>query len=163
MFTGELFFVISAADTSTNQQARANATVFTTQADSASQISGKTSFAVPAPPPLASAEKVRRLSDGEHFRQPNVTVSGHATVQKQLQEAQTQAQAQALADMILKVHFCSSVQDLSMLFFHSSNGFGWIIFWGGMRSNIFRHDLFIFYKRNLSQFSHHRRKFYHWK
>ncbi|XP_076226038.1 uncharacterized protein LOC116426634 isoform X2 [Nomia melanderi] len=90
------------ADTSTNQQPRTTTTVFTTQADNASQVAGKTSFAVPAPPPLASAEKVRRLSDGEHFRQPNVTVGGHATVQKQLQEAQTQAQAQALADMILK-------------------------------------------------------------
>lgn len=99
----EMFCLVLAADTNSNQQARTNATVFTTQADNASQISGKTSFAVPAPPPLASAEKVRRLSDGEHFRQPNVTVSGHTTVQKQLQEAQTQAQAQALADMILKV------------------------------------------------------------
>lgn len=114
-----IFFHISAADTSTNQQPRTNATVFTTQADSASQISGKTSFAVPAPPPLATAEKVRRLSDGEHFRQPNVTVSGHATVQKQLQEAQTQAQAQALADMILKVHFCSLIQDLPTFLYHS--------------------------------------------
>ncbi|XP_015440244.1 PREDICTED: uncharacterized protein LOC107195010 [Dufourea novaeangliae] len=92
----------TAADTNTNQQPRTTTTVFTTQPDSASQVAGKTSFAVPAPPPLASAEKVRRLSDGEHFRQPNVTVGGHATVQKQLQEAQTQAQAQALADMILK-------------------------------------------------------------
>ncbi|XP_076667271.1 uncharacterized protein LOC143368432 isoform X3 [Andrena cerasifolii] len=93
----------TAADTSTNQQPRTNATtIFPTQTDGASQIIGKTSFAVPAPPPLASAEKVRRLSDGEHFRQPNVTVGGHATVQKQLQEAQTQAQAQALAEMILK-------------------------------------------------------------
>lgn len=99
---------ISAADTSTNQQPRTNATtIFPTQADGASQIIGKTSFAVPAPPPLASAEKVRRLSDGEHFRQPNVTVGGHATVQKQLQEAQTQAQAQALAEMILKVNPCT--------------------------------------------------------
>lgn len=65
-------------------------------------------FAVPAPPPLAPGEKVRRLSDTEHFRQPNVTIANHVTatatsVQKQLQEAQTQAQAQALADMILKV------------------------------------------------------------
>ncbi|XP_050464811.1 uncharacterized protein LOC126858489 isoform X3 [Cataglyphis hispanica] len=92
----------TAADANSNQQPRTNATVFTTQADAVSQIAGKTSFAVPAPPPLAAGEKVRRLSDGEHFRQPNVTVSGHATVQKQLQEAQTQAQAQALADLILK-------------------------------------------------------------
>ncbi|XP_072755383.1 uncharacterized protein [Anoplolepis gracilipes] len=91
-----------AADANGNQQPRTNATVFTTQADAVSQIAGKTSFAVPAPPPLAAGEKVRRLSDGEHFRQPNVTVGGHATVQKQLQEAQTQAQAQALADLILK-------------------------------------------------------------
>lgn len=65
---------------------------------------GKTNFAVPAPPPLVTGEKIRRLSDSEHFRQPNITV-GHTTVQKQLQEAQTQAQAQALADMILKVTF----------------------------------------------------------
>lgn len=64
---------------------------------------GKTNFAVPAPPPLASGEKTRRLSDGDHFRQPNVTITGHVSVQKQLQEAQTQAQAQALADLILKV------------------------------------------------------------
>lgn len=94
---------VLAADANANQQPRTNATVFTTQADAVSQMAGKTSFAVPAPPPLATGEKVRRLSDGEHFRQPNVTVSGHATVQKQLQEAQTQAQAQALADLILKV------------------------------------------------------------
>jgi hypothetical protein len=92
-----------AADTSNNQQARSNASVFSAQADAVSQITGKTSFAVPAPPPLAAGEKTRRLSDGEHFRQPNVTVGGHATVQKQLQEAQTQAQAQVLADLILKV------------------------------------------------------------
>lgn len=124
-----------------NQHARVNATVFTSQVDSALQISGKTSFAVPAPPPLASAEKVRRFSDGEHFRQPNVTVSAHAAVQKQLQEAQTQAQAQALADMILKVHFCSSIRDLSTLLFRSSND---NTFLGGKkvddwtRSNIFR-------------------------
>ncbi|XP_026824869.1 uncharacterized protein LOC105280652 isoform X2 [Ooceraea biroi] len=90
------------ADTSNNQQLRNNVNVFTTQADAVSQIAGKTSFAVPAPPPLAAGEKARRLSDGEHFRQPNVTVGGHATVQKQLQEAQTQAQAQVLADLILK-------------------------------------------------------------
>lgn len=59
---------------------------------------------MPAPPPLAAGEKIRRLSETDHFRQPNVTVAGHTTVQKQLQEAQTQAQAQALADMILKVN-----------------------------------------------------------
>ncbi|KAJ8670358.1 hypothetical protein QAD02_001617 [Eretmocerus hayati] len=60
-------------------------------------------FAVPAPPPLNVGDKVRRLSDGDHFRQPNVTIAQHtSSVQKQLQEAQTQAQAQALADMILK-------------------------------------------------------------
>lgn len=94
---------VLAADANVNQQPRTNATVFTTQTDAVSQIAGKTSFAVPAPPPLAAGEKVRRLSDGEHFRQPNVTVGGHATVQKQLQEAQNQAQAQALADLILKV------------------------------------------------------------
>lgn len=93
---------VLAADTNSNQQPRNNAHVFTTQADAVSQIAGKTNFAVPAPPPLAAGEKTRRLSDGEHFRQPNVTV-GHATVQKQLQEAQTQAQAQVLADLILKV------------------------------------------------------------
>jgi len=89
-------------DANGNQQSRTN-TVFTSQADAISQIAVKTNFAVPAPPPLAAGEKVRRFSDGEHFRQPNVTVGGHATVQKQLQEAKTQAQAQALADMILKV------------------------------------------------------------
>ncbi|XP_014218337.2 uncharacterized protein LOC106646732 [Copidosoma floridanum] len=67
------------------------------------QIIGKMNFAVPAPPPLAPGDKIRRLSDGEHFRQPNVTIAGHpSSVSKQLQEAQTQAQAQALADMILK-------------------------------------------------------------
>ena len=67
-------------------------------------VIGKMNFAVPAPPPLTTSDKVRRLSDGEHFRQPNVTIAGHgSSVQKQLQEAQTQAQAQALADMILKV------------------------------------------------------------
>ncbi|XP_067210599.1 zinc finger protein 541 isoform X4 [Linepithema humile] len=92
----------TAADANGNQQPRTNATVFTTQADAVSQIAGKTSFAVPAPPPLAAGEKARRLSDGEHFRQPNVTVGSHATVQKQLQDAQNQAQAQALADLILK-------------------------------------------------------------
>ena len=69
-------------------------------------VVGKMSFAVPAPPPLA--DKARRLSDGEHFRQPNIAIGGLAaagssSIQKQLQEAQTQAQAQALADMILKV------------------------------------------------------------
>lgn len=68
----------------------------------------KSNFAVPAPPMLSAGEKVRRLSDSEHFRQPNVTVGSNCSaatshVQKQLQEAQTQAQAQALADMILKV------------------------------------------------------------
>lgn len=95
---------ILAVDANGNQQPRTNATnVFTTQADAVSQIAVKTNFAVPAPPPLAAGEKVRRFSDGEHFRQPNITVGGHATVQKQLQEAKTQAQAQALADMILKV------------------------------------------------------------
>ncbi|XP_063991092.1 mucin-12 isoform X2 [Diachasmimorpha longicaudata] len=82
-------------------QSRANLSVFTGQADNATHVIGKSSFAVPAPPPLAASEKIRRLSDSEHFRQPNVTVT-HTTVQKQLQEAQTQAQAQALADMILK-------------------------------------------------------------
>lgn len=92
-------------DANGNQQPRTNATVFTTQADAVSQIAGKTSFAVPAPPPLAAGEKARRLSDGEHFRQPNVTVGSHATVQKQLQDAQNQAQAQALADLILKVRY----------------------------------------------------------
>lgn len=94
---------ILAVDANGNQQSRMNATVFTTQADAVSQIAVKTNFAVPAPPPLAAGEKARRFSDGEHFRQPNITVGGHATVQKQLQEAKTQAQAQALADMILKV------------------------------------------------------------
>ncbi|XP_066597928.1 zinc finger protein 541-like isoform X2 [Prorops nasuta] len=92
----------SAADANMNSQSRTNNTGLTTQADGPPQIISKTNFAVPAPPPLAVNEKLRRLSDSEHFRQPNVTVAGHATVQKQLQEAQTQAQAQALADMILK-------------------------------------------------------------
>lgn len=100
-------FTFTAADASIAQQPRTNNTVFATQVDGGSQILGKTSFAVPAPPPLAAGEKTRRLSDGEHFRQPNVTVGGHTTVQKQLQEAQTQAQAQALADMILKVRMSS--------------------------------------------------------
>ncbi|XP_068991553.1 zinc finger protein 541 isoform X6 [Neodiprion pinetum] len=85
-------------------QSRSTPTTFTTQtsADRPNQTSGKTGFAIPAPPPLTIGEKVRRHSDSEHFRQPNVTVANHAAVQKQLQEAQTQAQAQALADMILK-------------------------------------------------------------
>ena len=92
-----------AVDANGNQQSRTNTTAFTTQADAVSQTVVKTNFAVPAPPPLAAGEKVRRFSDGEHFRQPNVTV-GHTTVQKHLQEtSKTQAQAQALADMILKV------------------------------------------------------------
>lgn len=91
-------------DANGNQQPRTNTTAFTTQADAVSQTVVKTNFAVPAPPPLAAGEKVRRFSDGEHFRQPNVTVGGHTTVQKHLQEtSKTQAQAQALADMILKV------------------------------------------------------------
>lgn len=86
--------------------------MFTAQAtDSTAHVIGKTNFAVPAPPPMTAPEKIRRLSDNEHFRQPNVTVSdiglskgkSHSTVQKQLQEAKTQLQAQALADMILKV------------------------------------------------------------
>lgn len=97
-----LCFFCVATEASTANQSRANSTVFTTQADGSTHVIGKTSFAVPAPPPLAAGEKIRRLSDTEHFRQPNVTV-GHTNVQKQLQEAQTQAQAQALADMILKV------------------------------------------------------------
>lgn len=109
------FYFITAADTNANQQPRTNA-VFTSQTDNASQIAGKTGFAVPAPPPLASGDKVRRLSDGEHFRQPNITVGGHATVQKQLQEAQTQAQAQALAEMILKVNFTILFRNFSTLF-----------------------------------------------
>ncbi|XP_057333993.1 uncharacterized protein LOC130673095 isoform X3 [Microplitis mediator] len=75
--------------------------VFSSSVDVSNHMIGKTNFAVPAPPPLVTGEKIRRLSDSEHFRQPNITV-GHTTVQKQLQEAQTQAQAQALADMILK-------------------------------------------------------------
>ncbi|XP_046741243.1 uncharacterized protein LOC124408381 isoform X3 [Diprion similis] len=85
-------------------QSRSTPNTFTTQtsADRPNQTSGKTGFAIPAPPPLTIGEKVRRHSDSEHFRQPNVTVANHAAVQKQLQEAQTQAQAQALADMILK-------------------------------------------------------------
>ncbi|XP_012055019.1 PREDICTED: uncharacterized protein LOC105618089 [Atta cephalotes] len=92
----------TAVDANGNQQSRTNTTAFTTQADAVSQTVVKTNFAVPAPPPLAAGEKVRRFSDGEHFRQPNVTV-GHTTVQKHLQEtSKTQAQAQALADMILK-------------------------------------------------------------
>ncbi|XP_051166525.1 uncharacterized protein LOC127284870 isoform X2 [Leptopilina boulardi] len=82
-------------------QTRSNAAAFNNQDNSTSHV-GKTNFAVPAPPPLASGEKTRRLSDGDHFRQPNVTITGHVSVQKQLQEAQTQAQAQALADLILK-------------------------------------------------------------
>lgn len=93
---------LSATEANNGNQARSNS-VLTTQNDASSHAIGKTSFAVPAPPPLAPGEKNRRLSDTEHFRQPNVTVVGHAAVQKQLQEAQTQAQAQALADMILKV------------------------------------------------------------
>ncbi|XP_015589246.2 uncharacterized protein LOC107264937, partial [Cephus cinctus] len=91
----------TATDANTTQP-RASANAFTTQNDGASHAVGKTNFAVPAPPPLAAGEKVRRHSDSEHFRQPNVTMANHAAVQKQLQEAQTQAQAQALADMILK-------------------------------------------------------------
>ncbi|KAK0075816.1 hypothetical protein PV326_011257, partial [Microctonus aethiopoides] len=92
-------------------QSRTNANVFTAQAtDGTTHVIGKTNFAVPAPPPMTAPEKIRRLSDNEHFRQPNVTVSdiglskgkSHSTVQKQLQEAKTQLQAQALADMILK-------------------------------------------------------------
>lgn len=102
--SNDLFYVVivSATEANISNQARANA-VFANQSDGSTHVIGKTSFAVPAPPPLAAGEKIRRLSDTEHFRQPNVTVSGHAAVQKQLQEAQTQAQAQALADMILKV------------------------------------------------------------
>ncbi|XP_011496215.1 PREDICTED: uncharacterized protein LOC105360899 [Ceratosolen solmsi marchali] len=106
----------TATDANSVQQQRSNTTLFGNQIavtpilmDGKSQqqpqqhIVGKMNFAIPAPPPLASSEKIRRLSDGEHFRQPNVTVTGHVTsIQKQLQEAQTQAQAQALADMILK-------------------------------------------------------------
>ena len=95
---------ISASDANA-AQTRSSAAAFNNQDNGTSHV-GKTNFAVPAPPPLASGEKTRRLSDGDHFRQPNVTItgqSGHASVQKQLQEAQTQAQAQALADLILKV------------------------------------------------------------
>ncbi|XP_031786670.1 uncharacterized protein LOC100123674 isoform X2 [Nasonia vitripennis] len=118
----------AAAAAAAQQQQRANAASFASQQTTSSSAStevqaqqqpqqqqqqqpqqqqqhviGKMNFAVPAPPPLAGVEKTRRLSDGEHFRQPNVTIAGHASsVQKQLQEAQTQAQAQALADMILK-------------------------------------------------------------
>ncbi|XP_043278000.1 uncharacterized protein [Venturia canescens] len=91
----------STTEANNSIQARSNS-VPGSQNDGSSHGIGKTSFAVPAPPPLAPGEKNRRLSDTEHFRQPNVTVGGHAAVQKQLQEAQTQAQAQALADMILK-------------------------------------------------------------
>ncbi|XP_048504892.1 mucin-4 isoform X8 [Athalia rosae] len=93
---------LSATDASNGAQSRLGTNTFTTQADRTNHTPGKTGFAVPAPPPLTTAEKVRRHSDSEHFRQPNVTVANHAAVQKQLQEAQTQAQAQALADMILK-------------------------------------------------------------
>lgn len=84
------------------------------QSQQQQHIIGKMSFVVPAPPAQAALEKVRRLSDSEHFRQPNVTIATLSSVgnsaQKQLQEAQTQAQAQALADMILKVgaHFSRS-------------------------------------------------------
>lgn len=96
---------VLAAETNVTQQPRTNTTVFTTQTDVVSQVAGKTNFAVPAPPPLAAGDKARRLSDGEHFRQPNVTVASHTPMQKQLQDAQqrAQAQAQALADLILKV------------------------------------------------------------
>lgn len=93
-----------AAATPVTSLSTSSSTTCTTMEIQQQQIITKMNFAVPAPPPLATSEKLRRLSDSEHFRQPNVTITNHAsTVQKQLQEAQTQAQAQALADMILKV------------------------------------------------------------
>lgn len=92
--------IFSAADANT-AQSRTTATVLPAQNDGTGI--DKSNFAVPAPPPLSVGDKVRRVQDNEHFRQPNVTIAGNASVQKQLQEAQTQAQAQALADMILKV------------------------------------------------------------
>ncbi|XP_074115296.1 uncharacterized protein LOC141537969 [Cotesia typhae] len=92
--------IIQKRTTATEANGLARNAVFN-NVDVSNHMIGKTNFAVPAPPPLVTGEKIRRLSDSEHFRQPNITV-GHTTVQKQLQEAQTQAQAQALADMILK-------------------------------------------------------------
>uniref|UniRef100_A0ABD2WSP6 Transcriptional-regulating factor 1 n=1 Tax=Trichogramma kaykai TaxID=54128 RepID=A0ABD2WSP6_9HYME len=97
--------------TFTGGQTTTTTASLTTSSDLSQHLVGKMSFAVPAPPPLAD-NKTRRLSDGDHFRQPNVTIAGHsgvvgagnnnAAATKQAQEAQTQAQAQALADMILK-------------------------------------------------------------
>lgn len=101
----EMFFFLFLATEANAGLSRTNS-VFSSSVDVSNHMIGKTNFAVPAPPPLVTGEKIRRLSDSEHFRQPNITV-GHTTVQKQLQEAQTQAQAQALADMILKVNFYS--------------------------------------------------------